>query len=40
MASYEEEMKNPIRNLMYGDLARTLLIQVGCWAPWAWWPGL
>lgn len=28
MASYEEEMKSPIRNLMYGELARTLLIQV------------
>lgn len=29
MACYEKELKSPIRNLVAGDLARTLLIQVG-----------
>lgn len=29
MLSYEAELPHPIRNLMAGDLARSLLIQVG-----------
>jgi hypothetical protein len=33
MLSYEAELPHPIRNLMAGDLARSLLIQVGCCFP-------
>jgi hypothetical protein len=29
MSCYEAELKSPIRNIISGDLARTLLIQVG-----------
>ncbi len=29
MSCYESELRSPIRNLVAGDLARTLLIQVG-----------
>eukprot|EP00955_Chlamydomonas_euryale_P062676 358445-Chlamydomonas_euryale.AAC.29 len=29
MASYEQELRRPLRNLILGDLARAMLIQVG-----------
>jgi hypothetical protein len=29
MRCYEEELKRPIRNLVNGELARSLLIQAG-----------
>ena len=31
MAAYEDQLKSPIRHLIAGDLARTLLIQVSPW---------
>ena len=35
MRCYEEELKKPIRNLVNGELARSLLIQVGWVGGWA-----
>lgn len=33
MLRYETELKKPIRSIMSGQLARSLLIQASCWLP-------